>query len=77
MMRKLKPSRQGITEYIRLVDLPERQVGTLLNWLPESCFTKVNNEEEQLLSDCIEYEDYEFWYEHCYQPNENLYEEEL
>jgi hypothetical protein len=75
-MRKLKPSRQGTTEYVRLADLPERQVGTLLNWLPESCFTKVNAE-ERTFNDCIDYEDYEFWFEHCAQQHEDLYEEEL
>lgn len=76
MIRKLKPSRQGVTEYVRLADLPNGQAGTLLSWLPESCLTKVKAE-ENLLDDCIEYEDYEFWYEHCYLRNDESYEEEL
>ncbi|WP_017731075.1 hypothetical protein [Nafulsella turpanensis] len=76
-MRKLKPSRQGGTEYVRLADLPNRQVGNLLGWLPPSCLTKVN-EEEQILENCIEYEDYEFWYENFYQKDSlAAFEEEL
>lgn len=75
-MYKLNPSCQGATEYVRLIDLSDRQAETLLAWLPQSCFTKLKGE-EHLMDDCIEYEDYEFWYEHCYQPKADLYEEEL
>lgn len=75
-MRKMKPCRQGVTEYVRLADLPNGQADTLLSWLPESCLTKVKAE-EQLLDDCIDYEDYEFWYEHCFLSKDDTYEEEL
>lgn len=75
-IEKIKPDRQGATEYVRLSSLPDEQIGALLGWLPESCLTKVK-EDKQLLDDCIEYEDYEFWYENCYPSVKNSFEEEL
>ena len=75
-MQKLNPSCQGAIEYVRLTDMSGRQAETLLDWLPQSYFTKVKSE-ACLMEDCIEYEDYEFWYEHCYQHKTDLYEEEL
>lgn len=75
-IEKIKPFRQGATEYVRLSKLPNEQIDDLLGWLPESCLTKVNSN-EQLLEDCIDYEDYEFWYENCYQAGKDNFEEEL
>lgn len=62
-MPKLAPHRQGTTEYVRLSALPGSQADLLRNWLPESYLTKLE-EEGSLAHDCIDYEDYEFWYEY-------------
>lgn len=75
-MPKIKPSQQGVTEYVRLANLPEKQVEDLLEWLPQTCLTKVKAE-ESLLEDCVDYDDYEFWFEHCYQKDSDLLEEEI
>ncbi len=75
-MRKLKPSRQGVLEYVRLANLPDKQVGTLLDWLPQTCLTKVNVD-EHLMDDCVDYEDYEFWFEHCYKQDTEFFEEQI
>lgn len=75
-MPKVKPKRQGLNEYIRLAGLPDKQAGNLLEWLPQSYLTKVEGE-ESLLDDCVDYEDYEFWFEHCYRDNQDLLEEEI
>ena len=75
-MPKIKPSRQGVTEYVRLANLPEKQVENLLEWLPQTYLTKIEGE-ENLLEDCIDYEDYEFWFDHCYHQDPDLLEEEI
>lgn len=75
-IEKIKPKRQGATEYVRLSKLPNEQVDDLLGWLPESCLTKISSG-KRLLDDCIEYEDYEFWYENCYAAGKDFFEEEL
>ena len=75
-MRKLKRNRQGVHEYVRLAELPDKQVGTFLEWLPQTFLTKVN-EDERLLEDCVDYEDYEFWYEHFYKSDLDRFEEEI
>ncbi len=73
-MPKLAPHRQGITEYIRLSELPAPQAVSLREWLPESYLTKLENG-GFLASDCIEYEDYEFWYDYSRQDASNLDDE--
>ena len=75
-IEKIKPNRQGATEYVRLSKLPDEQIDDLLGWLPESYLTKVKKG-KKLLNDCIEYDDYEFWYENCYHTGKDAFEEEL
>ena len=62
-MLKLSPHRQGTLEYVRLSELPGPQAAYMRQWLPESYLTKLE-EEGFVANDCIEYEDYEFWYEY-------------
>lgn len=75
-MPKIKPHRTGLKEYVRLAELPGRQAGDLLDWLPETYFTKVEGE-EIMHDDCVDYEDYEFWFEHCYQSQPDFPEEQI
>lgn len=62
-MPKLAPHRLGSTEYIRMSELPAPEAQQLRNWLPESFLTKLE-EGNGVVDDCIEYEDYEFWYDY-------------
>ena len=74
-MLKLTPHRTGTTEYIRLSELPAPQAHSLRGWLPESYFTKLS-EGDSVAEDCIEYDDYEFWYEYT-RSDEGLLDEQL
>lgn len=47
----------------------------LRDWLPESYLTKLE-EEGSLAHDCIDYEDYEFWYEYS-RSGESALDEQL
>lgn len=73
-MSKLSPHRQGTLEYIRLSELPGSQANILREWLPESYLTKLQ-EEGFVADDCIEYEDYEFWYEYSRSDRSKLDEQ--
>lgn len=73
-MPKLSPHRLGSTEYVRLSKLPTPQASSLRNWLPETSLTKLE-EEGSVAEDCIEYEDYEFWYEYSRPDKEQLDEQ--
>ena len=75
-MSGIKPKRQGVTEYVRLASLPDKQIEDLLEWLPPGFLIKVE-EGGSLQKDCVEYEDYEFWLEHCYKSSWDLFEEEI
>lgn len=74
-MLKLSPHRLEATDYVRLSELPAEQALSLLNWLPESCLTKLETG-EFVADDCIEYEDYEFWYEYS-RKGEDMLDEQL
>lgn len=74
-MPKFTPHRLEATDYVRLSELPALQANSLLNWLPESYFTKLETG-ETFADDCIEYEDYEFWYEYS-RKDETLLDEQL
>ena len=75
-MFKIKPKQHRGTEYVRLANLPDEQAGNLLDWLPQTCLTKMEAGED-MLDDCIDYEDYEFWFEHCYRSGLQAFEEEI
>ena len=75
-MPKVEPKRQGVREYVRLANLPDKQAGNLMEWLPQSFMTKIGGE-QNMLEDCIEYEDYEFWFEHCYLNAPDHLEEQI
>ncbi|EMR03636.1 hypothetical protein [Cesiribacter andamanensis] len=68
-MPKVTPHRQDATDYIRLSELPAPQAQRLRDWLPESYLTKLE-QQHGVADDCIEYEDYEFWYDHS-RPSED------
>jgi len=68
-MRKISPSFfKGIT-FIRISNLPRIQHQELLEWLsPTSIINiKVNG---VILEDCLQYKDYEYWYENQFVDKE-------
>lgn len=60
---------------MRLSELPSPQASSLRDWLPESYLTKLEAG-GSVVEDCIEYEDYEFWYEYS-RPDEGMLDEQL
>jgi hypothetical protein len=69
MMPKAIPHRVAATEYIRLSELPAPQAQQLREWLPESFLTKLEAQ-NGVMDDCIDYDDYEFWYDYT-RPGED------
>jgi hypothetical protein len=59
-----------------LSKLPTPQASSLRNWLPETHLTKLE-EEGSVAEDCIEYEDYEFWYEYTRPDDKEQLDEQL
>lgn len=76
IMSKATPHRINTTEYIRLSELPAPQAQQLRDWLPESFLTKLE-EGNGLADDCIEYDDYEFWYDYSRNSEDLLLNEQL
>lgn len=65
MMRKALPQFFGGYEYVQLSKLPQPQAEQLRDWLPLSSYFKIQDG-PHYLEDCIHYEEYEQWYDHCY-----------
>ncbi len=49
-------------EYVRVAELPEEQLEAIKNWLNPETVIKIQTE-NALLSDCLQYKDYQFWFE--------------
>lgn len=64
-MAKIETDRLNGAEYVRLASLPEKQAGSLLEWLSEAYLSKAGGAENQP-GYSVAYEDYEFWFEHFY-----------
>lgn len=75
-MPKIETDRFSGTEFVRLTNLPEKQAGSLLEWLPEAYLRKAGGE-ENLPGYCVAYEDYEFWYEHFFSDEASHPENEI
>lgn len=73
-MLKLTPHHLDATDFVRLCELPATQALSLRNWLPESFLTKLAMS-DSVADDCIEYEDYEFWFE--YSSQDDMLDEQL
>lgn len=50
-------------EYIRLSQLPVEESDKIKSWLQADMIIKIQTEEE-LMSDCVEYKNYVYWFEH-------------
>jgi hypothetical protein len=56
-------------EYIQLSHLPQAQREKLLETLNQNLFIKILID-GKILSDCLQYKDYTFWYENVYHIDE-------
>ncbi len=52
-------------DYVRLESLPSEEKDQIINWLNSDTIIKIQTESE-LMSDCILYKDYEYWYTHVF-----------
>lgn len=49
-------------EFIRISDLPQDQKEAISPWLVEGKVIKILKNDDQLLSDCVQYTHYKDWY---------------
>jgi hypothetical protein len=54
-------------EYIRVADLPEEQQKKFLQTVDYELFIKILID-KKIISDCIQYKDYENWFDRVYNP---------
>lgn len=54
-------------EYIQLTELPEIQRALMLETLNKDLFIKIMID-GKIVSDCVQYKDYSFWYRSVYKP---------
>lgn len=52
-------------DYVRISELPKEQQLAIQNWLNEDVVIKIMTE-SSLLSDCILFKDYSYWFEKIY-----------
>lgn len=64
-MHKAQPHIDMGTGYVQLSRLPFNQAIELRNWLPDTSLITVRAE-EGLLVDCIQYSEYEYWFDFNY-----------
>ena len=51
--------------YIRLSRLPLNQSLKLRNWLSQTSLVKLTSSSE-VMEDCVEFSEYEYWFDFCY-----------
>ena len=75
-MLKASPNfHQGIN-FIQISSLPYEQQELFASWVPQSA--KMNLEINNIhLSDCVEYQDYAYWFDFQYQNQNSLLESSL
>jgi hypothetical protein len=61
-MTKAKPLFSNGIEYVQLSRLPYGQSLQFLEWLSLSSYIAIV-ENEQVLDDCVHYDDYDYWYD--------------
>lgn len=65
-MKVISKVYKGI-EYVQLKDLPKEQQENLTKSLDSQFFIKILIE-KSIVSNCIQYKDYEFWFDNVYRP---------
>ena len=75
-MKKISPSFfRGIT-FIRICNLPQVQHEELVEWLPPTSIINIKID-DIILEDCLQYKDYEYWFENFFIKEEIGLEEEF
>lgn len=72
-MRKVFPHIDLGTGYVQLSRLPFDQSIKLREWLPHTSLVKVKAE-EGTLEDCVQYSEYEYWFDFLYHQEEAEFE---
>lgn len=75
-MNKANPIQVAEGAFISFSALPYNQQQLFGRWLPDAYLQPVQIEGQQF-TDCVAYEDYEFWFEHHYRAEDLLLEEAL
>jgi len=65
VMNPISPQNYRGIFYVKLETLPEEQKYQLSNWLPATELIKLKVE-ENIIDNCVNYQDYLFWYENFY-----------
>lgn len=64
-MKPISPQNYRGIFYVKLETLPEEQKNQLGNWLPVTDLIKLKVD-ERIIDNCVNYQDYLFWYENFY-----------
>lgn len=72
-MFKLKPLYLNGKKIIQLSQLPVRQATALISWLPLHGILRLKNDDVEL-EDCVEYSNYEYWFDTYFQKREFEFE---
>ncbi len=51
--------------YVQISRLPIDQMLKLKNWLPQTSFVKIRSE-DRMIEDCIQFSEYEYWFDFLY-----------
>jgi len=71
-MRKSNPSLFRGISFVRLSSIPLHQYEVLISWLSPASIIMIQMEDGSILDDCVQYADYEYWFESFYQKEEDL-----
>jgi len=58
-------------EFVRISELPDDQKSLIKKWAVNGTVIKILME-KTLLSDCIQYKDYSYWFENIYQATKEI-----
>lgn len=75
MVKSLPHIDQG-SGYVQVSRLPFNQALQLRAWLPQTSFIKVRTIDE-LLEDCIQYSEYEYWFDFQFQGHDKEFDFEI
>lgn len=68
-MFKLQPIYLNGKKFIQLSQMPLRQASMLLSWLPGKSILRLKSEEVEL-DDCVEYSNYEYWFDNYFRKRQ-------
>lgn len=75
-MLKASPNFHEGVNFIQVTSLPYEQQQLFKSWIPETSILniEINN---IVLSDCVDYQDYTYWFDFQYQTQDSLLESSL